>query len=557
MENEQKLFSLGRVGELLFIAVVYAALGKVGQFLAIPPGNVTAVWPPSGFALAVMMLIGPRAWMGIGLGAFIVNTIAFFDMSSAAAATNSLLVGTFIGLGSALQPYIGIKILTSYFDFSTLNKQVRSFIIFAAVVPIMCLVSSTIGTASILTGGFVATENIGELWLTWWLGDSVGVFLFTPLILAWNNAHKQEASPRSQLNLIVAFVLLGATSLISFGALFIPVNSSYPLEFLTWPCLLWLALKHGDRAATTGIIVLATIAIWQTVEGHGPFHLDNPNLSLLMLQLFLSVTTVTVLLICALAEERRKSGALVKQAMEKERIASEAKSHLLASMSHELRTPMNAIIGFSQLMDSDKKNPPLDEHKEYLAHILKNGKTLLELIDQVLELSKIGGKEFKINIEEVNVKSALRECLEGLERKAGENSISLECACAEGSCPNLKTDRRRFYQVIGNLVSNAIKFNRPGGKVILGCTQLDDGALRISVHDTGIGFPQEKHERLFEPFDKLDRETGPIDGAGVGLAITERVVAGLGGSIGAVSTEGKGSEFWVELPITPPTKTTH
>jgi len=286
------------------IALVYALLGWLGQSLAIPPGNVTVVWPPSGFALAIALLLGKRAWVGIWLGAFIINTQAFFDSASIAGIAVSLAVGTSIGFGSLIQPVVGAILINRFAQSSNILRTVKSCLVFVGITPFICLVSSTVGAVGLYFGGFVPASSFGELWLTWWLGDSVGVLVLAPFIIAWYRYKSIDLSNLGRLELAVVFSLLVLFAFIGLGNVFGDGETHYPIEFAVWPFLLWLALRFNSSLAITGMLALCVIAIWYTMQGSGPFQLGTTNQSLLVLQLFIFVTAVSVMIVASLRNER-------------------------------------------------------------------------------------------------------------------------------------------------------------------------------------------------------------------------------------------------------------
>lgn len=245
----------------------------------------------------------------------------------------------------------------------------------------------------------------------------------------------------------------------------------------------------------------------------------------------------------------KEAATKVRMAKEAADQANRAKSEFLSSMSHELRTPMNAILGFSQLLDSNPREPLSPSQKEYIGLILRSGDHLLDLIKQVLELSKIEAGHLDVSFEQVSVCPLLEECAQSMEHRASRLNISLACHCPEGGIAYAWTDPIRLRQVLLNLLSNAVKYNSEDGSVAVNCRVMGDNMIRISVTDTGPGIPESKHENLFKPFDRLGREAGQIEGTGIGLTITSKLVVALGGKIDFKSTEGKGSTFWVDLPI--------
>jgi PAS domain S-box-containing protein len=229
--------------------------------------------------------------------------------------------------------------------------------------------------------------------------------------------------------------------------------------------------------------------------------------------------------------------------------ASAAKSEFLSSMSHELRTPLNAILGFAQLLGRDKKEPLSERHKERVAQILRGGEHLLRLINDILDLSHIEAGRVSISAEPVAVPDVLDEVRATLEPIAARSGISVTVAPSAGPVPLVRADRTRLLQILTNFGTNAIKYNQPGGTVTVSVRPPAHGRLRVSVVDTGMGIPEDKQDKLFQPFQRAGQETGPIEGTGIGLVITRRLAELMGGTVGFRSAPGKGSEFWVDLPL--------
>jgi PAS domain S-box-containing protein len=242
-----------------------------------------------------------------------------------------------------------------------------------------------------------------------------------------------------------------------------------------------------------------------------------------------------------LSEELRSARATAEA-------ASAAKSEFLSSMSHELRTPLNAILGFAQLLERDRKRPLDDRQQERLQHVLRGGEHLLRLIDDVLDLSRIEAGRIMVSPEQVNVREVLDEVIATLEPMAGRAGIVVARPAA-GETPRVLADRTRVAQILMNFGSNAIKYGKAGGHVQFAISEPDGAHVRITVVDDGIGIPEAKQDKVFEPFQRAGQETGPIEGTGIGLTITKRLAEMMKGRVGFTSEVGKGSQFWVDVPI--------
>ena len=217
-------------------------------------------------------------------------------------------------------------------------------------------------------------------------------------------------------------------------------------------------------------------------------------------------------------------------------------------MSHELRTPLNSILGFAQLLERDRKNPLDSRQVERLHHVLRGGEHLLRLIDDVLDLSKIEAGGIAISVEPVDVSEVLSEVVSTLEPMATRAQIEIESPRAVDRLPRTVADRTRLAQILMNFGSNAIKYGKAGGHVRFEIT-VSSQAVRITVVDDGMGIPDNKRSKLFEPFQRAGQETGPIEGTGIGLTISKRLAEMMGGTVGFSSTVGVGSQFWIDVPI--------
>ncbi len=260
-----------------------------------------------------------------------------------------------------------------------------------------------------------------------------------------------------------------------------------------------------------------------------------------------------------ISARKAAEAALVAARDEAER-ANHAKSQFLSSMSHELRTPLNAILGFGHLLATDTRHPLAPPQRRQMDEILHGAHHLLQLINEVLDLAVVESGSLSVHLRPVALEPALAEALALLQPLAGSRGISLP-AVATGLVPGarVQADPVRLKQVLLNLLGNAIKYNRPQGRVRVHCEALalpggapGSAGWRITVEDTGPGLDAAQQARLFSAFDRLGADTGPVEGTGLGLALSRGLVRAMGGDIGVHSQPGQGSSFWLRLvPVDP------
>ena len=228
--------------------------------------------------------------------------------------------------------------------------------------------------------------------------------------------------------------------------------------------------------------------------------------------------------------------------------ASQAKSEFLSKMSHELRTPLNAILGFSQLMAMNPESNLNDVEKQNVEQIHKAGNHLLKLINEILDLSRIESGKIELSMEPVNLDRVLADTISAITPFAEERPVRLINESSGGSGHWVWADHVRLKQVLLNLISNAIKYNKKNGTVSFSIEETGNDALRIAITDTGIGIPEEKQLALFEPFNRLNADDSEVEGTGIGLSIAKQLTELMGGKIGVNSTVGEGSCFFIEMP---------
>lgn len=534
---------LGRGIEVLLVAALYGAAGRLGMLAALPPGNVTPIWPSSGIALAAILLRGPGLWPGIWLGSLGVNTWVFLHNSDDPFLP-ALLTAACMGIGATLQALLGAALLgrhvPSMRPFHTAQGVIR-FVVLCGVLG--CVVSPTIGTTSMCLAGFDAWAHYARTWLTWWLGDIAGVLVVSPLLLTWSE-RPGIGGRRPRAVETAAFVAL---LLVASGVGFM---TRHPLAFTVIPVLVWAAFRFRQHGSTAAIAVVSGFAIAGAVSGLGPFMLDGLalNESLLLLQAFIGVLVLTTLVMAGLITEREEASLelmryrdqLEQRVAERTRQLEAANRELEAfgqAVSHDLRTPLTIIQGSVETLLEGQREALDERGREYLEQIESACRRMADLIQDLLDLSFV--ERCKPNRGRVDVSALAREVQAGLESRDTKRRV--EFRIQEGMCAD--ADERLLRIALENLLGNAWKFTgkRPQATIELG---VRDGVF--FVRDNGAGFDMTGAEELFRPFHRL-HSAGEFPGTGVGLSTVKRVVEHHGGQIWAEAEAGRGATFYFTL----------
>src|SRR5437773_8988807 len=295
---------------------VYFIAGKLGLSLAFLNASASPVWPPAGIALAVLLLFGYRIWPAIFVGAFLVNA------TTAGNVATSLAIAT----GNTLEAVSGAWLVNRFADGTSVFDRPQGVFKFALAAVVSTIVSPIFGVTSLALGGFANWANYGAIWLTWWLGDATGDLLIAPLIILWSVASKRRWNRSQAVEVGVLLLLLFVLSEAVFGGWLTISARNYPIAFICGPIVIWTAFRFTQRETATGIFILSAIAIWGTLHGFGPFAAETENQSLLALQYWTAVVTITAMALSAGMAEHGRAEEALRQ--------SEARTNLAANAAN-------------------------------------------------------------------------------------------------------------------------------------------------------------------------------------------------------------------------------
>jgi len=508
-----------RPATLLAIGAVYVAAGKLGLSLALVHASASAVWPPTGIAIAAFLLVGRSVWPAILAGAFLVNvTTAGSPLSSLG-----------IAVGNTLEGWVGAELVRRFAGgVSAFDRPADVFRFFALAGLTATAISPTIGVTSLCLGGFASWSEYERLWLTWWLGDAGGAVVVAPALVLWAKRPWPRWTRAQRLEAAALLATIAAVGAIAFGG-FAPGGDG-SLSFLCIPVAIWTAFRFGRRETAAVVLLLSGFAVWGTLgSGVAP---ERENRSLVLLQLFMGVVSVTSLSLAAVVSQRRRAQAeLERQAAELSRSNAEL-DEFAHVVSHDLKAPLRAISSLTAWIIEDCKDVLRFESQEHLLLLGERARRMSRLIDGVLSYSRVGRTQSAF--QRVDPAEVVAEVIDSLEPLRG---ISVRI---EGTLPPVDFDRTQLTQIFQNLIQNGVQhIGRQSGEVVVSGRE---GAEQVefSVRDDGVGIPDSHFHRIFQVFYVIDPNG---DTTGVGLAIVKKTVEMHGGSISVESAVGRGANF--------------
>ncbi|RYX86429.1 hypothetical protein EON83_01805 [bacterium] len=573
--------------ELFLLALAYYGAARIGLQFAFQHTNISPLWPPSGLAIAATIWRGPRVWPAIACGAFAANLANF--LGSHAPLHIALLVSAFIAVGNTLEAILGAVLLGGFRSFGawlTRNGELpkvgdifghpQGVVRFAALAgAVSCAIPASIGALGVRLGELGGSTDTVYLWWTWWTGDVAGVMMVAPAILAWKYREQGWGSEIGKLLLgrrLEAFVLWATatfTSIWVFGVVPWAGTHLYPLAYLMMPFLLWAAFRFGRIGASAAVLWVGVLAAWGTAHGRGPFAVQDLNESLLLLQTFMGVVSMTTLVLSAALSEQRdarntlecrirertvqlmESNGQLSASLQRVQQSEALRDNLMHMIVHDLRMPLNALHYALRTLTAEGELPARGQSALDISR--QSAQTLSHIIANLLDIHQVESGNLALRLKLVAPSILADSAVSQVAFLAQYKGLNMICDVAP-DLPSLMVDEEKLGRVLTNLLDNAIRLTPMGGTLSVGVNLAysDEDApamVQFSVSDTGPGIPAEAFARIFEKFGHARLEAGDErSSTGLGLTFCKMMVEAHGGMIEVQSQVDKGSTFTFTLP---------
>jgi signal transduction histidine kinase len=508
-------------------------------------GSVSLLWPPTGVALAVILLLGSQYWPGIFLGAVLANALT----------NGPLPFAILAGIGNTLEALIGAYLLTRFCDFHARLDRLRDVVALVGLgAGISTLVSATVGVLGLCLNGMTPWQEFGSTWTVWWLGDAIGDLIIAPVLLTWGTQFRLTYNPRQLIEVGLWLIATGLASGLAFSVHMSGTPTDFSLVYLSFPLLMWAALRFGVRGSSAATLIVSFSAVWGIIHGLGLFASTSVNAPLLFLWVFMGTAAVATLFLAAVVTERKNAEAQVRslnadlEVRVRQRTAQleeaiQERDEFLSIAAHELKTPVTSLHGFTEisLRRMNKEETPLSEDIRHTLEVIdQQALKLTRFVAQLLDISRLQSGKLVLERETTNVTRLVEEIVTMLQVTTTEHNIVLHAA----SFVTALVDPLRLEQVIVNLLTNAIRFSPTGSTITLELSALDPEYLQIICTDNGIGISPEDRDHIFDR-GYSGQHSG---GMGLGLYISKEIIDLHGGQLTAEFPETGGTRFIIFLP---------
>ncbi len=567
MKLKSKL-KYNRDTRIIVVALAFYASACLGYFLTFDK-SALPIWPPAGVGFALLMIMGRQAWPGITIGSLIAGLMSGWN-NNALPVDSVIAILTFTAIAHTVEALVGCWLVKYWIRDDYPFKTSRGAFQFLFVAVLMGVAGAILANFILYSSKAVLVDQLLTVSLSWLIGNIVGVLLFAPLILSLARRNSFRFSPEQALE--VSLFIIGTFAIVFLLQVdYVSATIERSLPFLILPFFLWLAFRFQLTVATAGVMVVSLLAVYFTVNGQGPFVLLDPYNSVLLLQIFIAVMSISTLVLSATVKERTVAQKtllefnenLETKVLERTRALHEEihtrkkaevklqKTNLelskrnaeldsfVYSVSHDLRAPIASVLGLINLARQDADMAMKDT---YLDLINKSALRQDHFIREILDQSR--NARLDVKREEILFQPIIDETFNALSLATPNGKAVEKIICVQQERP-FYCDRWRLKVILNNIISNAIRYRNGRDPVIRVNVDVTDRCAQVRIEDNGKGIAKEHLTNVCRMFY---RATDDGAGSGLGLYIVKETVDKLNGSINIDSEEGKGTTVQLTIP---------
>lgn len=534
--------------KIVLAAALYFCSAQLGYFLAFSDSNPLPVWPPSGVAFALIILLGRSSWPGLAIGALISNLMGFWTQQELSPYT-LVLITTLVTIGQTLEALIGNYLVKVWIKDDYPFRKAKETFRFLFVALLMSLVGVWISMLGLFFNNAISSDLLLLDTFRFWVSHVVGILLFTPFILCAIKKRKTGFQPEKLIEgSVFVLCMLAIYSLIQLGYFNGTLINSLP--YLLIPFLLWLTFRFDLLAGISATLLSSLVAIYFTTQGQGPFVQQSTNDSILLLQIFIGVISISTIVLSATVAERTEAQHKLEQfnlnleTMVQERTRELRKrntelDNFVYSVSHDLRAPIASVLGLLNLARKDKDLAMKDV---YLDKITNSALQQDSFIREILDQSR--NSRLEVNKDEIFFEPLINETFNQL-KFATATGTAVEKVVNVKQAGSFYSDRWRLKVILNNIISNSIRYRNGHDPVIKVNVNIENHKAVVEIEDNGRGIPKEHIPKIYQMFY---RATDDGAGSGLGLYIVKETMDKLKGQINIESEEGRGTVVKLEIP---------